>query len=76
VDETLQRARAEKLRALKARRDEQSTGRALASVEEAARGDANLMPRILDAVESSATLGEIADVLRKVYGVHQETFAF
>jgi methylmalonyl-CoA mutase N-terminal domain/subunit len=76
VDETLQRARAEKLLALKARRDEQSTGRALASVEEAARGDANLMPRILDAVESWATLGEIADVLRKVYGVHQETFAF
>jgi len=76
VDETLQRVRGEKLRALKARRDEQAAGRALAAVEEAARGDANLMPRILAAVELAATLGEIADVLRKVYGVHQETFAF
>jgi len=76
VDETLQRTRAEKLRALRAGRDQDAVRRALGAVEEAARGDANLMPRILDAVECLATLGEIADALRKVYGVHQETFAF
>ena len=44
VDEALQRARAEKLRALRARRDGAAAERALAAVEEAARGDANLMP--------------------------------
>jgi methylmalonyl-CoA mutase N-terminal domain/subunit len=76
VDESLQRERAEKLRALRARRDEKAAEGSLAAVEEAARGDANLMPRILNAVERSVTLGEIADALRKVYGVHQETFAF
>jgi len=76
VDEALQRTRAERLRALRAQRDDDDARRALAAIEEAARGEANLMPRILDAVERSATLGEIADVLRKVYGVHQETFTF
>ena len=76
VDETLQRTRAEKLQALRARRNDDDVRRALAAVEEAARGESNLMPRILDAVEHRVTLGEIADALRKVYGAHQETFVF
>jgi methylmalonyl-CoA mutase N-terminal domain/subunit len=76
VDEALQRERAEKLRALRERRDDEAVQQALVAVEDAARGDSNLMPRILDAVERLATLGEISDTLRKVYGIHQETFAF
>ena len=46
------------------------------AVEDAARGDANLLPHILEAVERYATLGEISGRLRKVFGVFQETFAF
>jgi methylmalonyl-CoA mutase N-terminal domain/subunit len=76
VDEKLQRRRSEKLQALRERRDADAVKAALAAVDEAARGDANLMPRILDAVEAHATLGEIADALRDVFGVHQDSFAF
>jgi len=45
----------------------------LKALETAARGTENLMPFILDAVKSYATLGEISDVLRRVFGVHRET---
>jgi methylmalonyl-CoA mutase N-terminal domain/subunit len=45
-------------------------------VDAAARGGANVMPPILAAVEAQATLGEISDRLRAVFGRHQETFAF
>jgi methylmalonyl-CoA mutase N-terminal domain/subunit len=45
----------------------------LQGVEDAARDGGNLMPRILTAVESYATVGEIADVLRKVFGEYRET---
>jgi methylmalonyl-CoA mutase N-terminal domain/subunit len=76
VDETLQADRAKKLRALRDRRDGEAVERALAAVEEAARGDANLMPRVVDAVESYATVGEIADRLRVVFGTYREEFAF
>ena len=44
----------------------------LASLREAAQGAANLMPFILNAVRAYATLGEITDVFRKVFGVYQE----
>jgi methylmalonyl-CoA mutase N-terminal domain/subunit len=45
-------------------------------VHDAARSEANLLPPILEAVEAEATLGEIADRLRAVFGIHQEAFAF
>ena len=45
---------------------------ALAAVETAAKGADNLLPKILDAVETLCTVGEIADVLRGVFGEHQE----
>jgi methylmalonyl-CoA mutase N-terminal domain/subunit len=76
VDESLSQTRAEKLKALRARRNRQTVERALESIGDAARGDANLVPRIVEAVQCETTLGEIADRLREVYGVHQETFAF
>ena len=74
VDEALQRTQSEKLQALRARRDGAAAERALADVEQAARGEANLMPPVLAAVERQATLGEIADRLRTVFGVYQESF--
>jgi len=45
----------------------------LKALEQAARGTDNLMPFIIDAVKCYATLGEIADVMRGVFGVHRET---
>ena len=74
VDESLHAERAERLRALRDRRDGVAVERALAAVETAATGDANLMPPIVEAVESLATLGEISDRLRKVFGVFHESF--
>ena len=44
----------------------------LQKVNEAARNDANLMPHILNAVEANATVGEISDILRKVFGEYKE----
>ncbi|MDH5589963.1 MAG: methylmalonyl-CoA mutase family protein [Gemmatimonadota bacterium] len=63
--EALQR---EKLRSLRSRRDPEAVAMALGSVEEAARSDANLMPAMVDAVKALATLGEISDTLRGVWG--------
>lgn len=58
------------LAARKASRDGDGVGRALARVREAARGTANLMPPIIEAVKASATLGEISDALRAEWGVY------
>jgi len=72
ADETLERKQVERLRALRARRDQQPWEAALKSVEEAARSGANLMPRILQAVEACATVGEISDTLRRIFGEYRE----
>ncbi|RII31021.1 MAG: methylmalonyl-CoA mutase [Geobacter sp.] len=58
---------------LKSRRDGQQVQDALKSLAIAARGTENLMPHILNAVKSYATLGEIADVFRETFGTHRET---
>jgi methylmalonyl-CoA mutase N-terminal domain/subunit len=76
VDPGVERDRAARLAAFRARRNAASTERALVAVEEAARGDANLVPRIVAAVEAEATLGEIADRMRRVFGEFRESFAF
>jgi methylmalonyl-CoA mutase N-terminal domain/subunit len=76
VDPSAEAARRERLAVLRRSRDASAAGRALAAVESAARTDANLMPPILAAAECQATLGEISDRLRAVFGQHKETFAF
>jgi len=76
VDEELQRKRTARLDALRARRDGAAVERSLSAVEQAARSETNLIPPILAAVESYATLGEISHAVRKVFGVHKESFAF
>jgi methylmalonyl-CoA mutase N-terminal domain/subunit len=63
----------ERVRALRQRRDQTSWAAAIHGVEAAARGDANLMPHIIHAVESYCTVGEISDALRRVFGEYQET---
>ena len=62
-----------RLRRVRATRDEALVRARLAALETAARGDANMMPAIMDCVRAYATLGEMCDVLRTVFGVYQET---
>jgi methylmalonyl-CoA mutase N-terminal domain/subunit len=59
-----------RVRRVRAERDEVAAHRALAHVEEVARGSANLMPAIGDAVRAYATIGEITTALRRVFGTH------
>jgi methylmalonyl-CoA mutase N-terminal domain/subunit len=73
IDEALEGRQVERVRALRLRRDAEVHAAALRGVEEAARGGANLMPHILNAVESDATVGEIANVMRTVFGEYRET---
>ncbi len=68
IDEALEGRQVERVKALRARRDAAAHAAALRGVEDAARDGGNLMPRILNAVESYATVGEIANVLRGVLG--------
>jgi methylmalonyl-CoA mutase N-terminal domain/subunit len=72
VDETAERGQIERVRALRARRDPLRWQAALDRVTEQARSTGNLMPVILDAAESFATVGEIAGSLRKVFGEYQQ----
>ena len=76
VDASAESDRRSRLAGLRGRRSAEAVDAALLRVDEAARGGSNLMPPILEAVESYATLGEISDRLRAVFGRHQETFAF
>ncbi len=62
-------ARLEKLRA---ERDNEALGSTLKAIEETAKKGENLMPGLINAVKAYATLGEITDVLRRVYGTYQE----
>jgi methylmalonyl-CoA mutase, N-terminal domain len=73
IDERLERNQVERLRALRAKRDCKAADAALLGIEDAAGSGANLMPKIIAAVESYCTVGEIADTMRKVFGEYQET---
>ncbi len=75
VDEAQRERAVDRLRAWRAGRDGAATAAALDAVERAAAGDDNVVPHVLAAVERHATLGEISDRLRKVFGVYRETFA-
>ena len=73
IDPEIEQAQVERLRRLRARREPAPVRTALARVEEAARSSENLMPPILQAVEAYATVGEIADALRRVFGEYKES---
>jgi len=72
VDPALETAQVERVRALRKRRDSKAVARALADLESAARSDANLVEPVLEAVERYATVGEISDVFRKVWGEYHD----
>ncbi|HLG14625.1 MAG TPA: methylmalonyl-CoA mutase family protein [Blastocatellia bacterium] len=71
VDDSLEKEQIERLKGVRARRNGRRAEDALASIQRAARGDDNLMPHIIRAVECYATLGEISDRLRSVFGEYQ-----
>ncbi|HEX8772376.1 MAG TPA: methylmalonyl-CoA mutase family protein [Pyrinomonadaceae bacterium] len=72
VDPDIERAQVERLRSLRARRDNEAVAVALVRLEEAARGTENLLPRILACVEAHTTVGEISHRLRLVWGEYRE----
>jgi methylmalonyl-CoA mutase N-terminal domain/subunit len=75
-DPEVERRQAERLARLRATRDRDRLARALDVVEAAARGRDNLVPRLLDTVRARATVGEVCDRLRAVFGVHRPSVAF
>src|SRR5256884_1522796 len=72
IDEALERKQVERLRALRVRRDSKPWKDSLQKIEDAARSGANLMPPILGAVEANATVGQISDAMRRVFGEYKE----
>jgi methylmalonyl-CoA mutase N-terminal domain/subunit len=72
IDPALEPRQIERVRALRSRRDAAPWQASLKAIEEAARSGTNLMPRIVAAVEAYATVGEISDAMRRVFGVYHE----
>jgi methylmalonyl-CoA mutase, N-terminal domain len=73
IDETAAAHQSAKLAALRRRRDNAAVSRSLDALKHAAESTENTMPFLLDAVRAYATLGEICDALRSVFGGYQET---
>lgn len=71
VDESIRTHQSEKLKSLRARRENTKVNSILAVLETKAKGEENLMPIVIEAVENYATLGEIADALRNVFGEYK-----
>ncbi|MBA2606999.1 MAG: methylmalonyl-CoA mutase [Acidobacteria bacterium] len=72
VDPQVERNQIERVTAVRAKRDKAKAENTLVKLEEAARGTENLLPRILECVESYVTVGEISHRLRKVWGEYRE----
>jgi methylmalonyl-CoA mutase N-terminal domain/subunit len=76
VDPGVSEALADRVARVRATRDAGRAVRALDALEAGARGRANLVPLLVDAVEHAVTLGEICERLRAVFGVHQPAVTF
>jgi methylmalonyl-CoA mutase N-terminal domain/subunit len=72
IDESVAHRQAERLSRLRAERSKEEVARRLSALRTAAEGKDNLMPFIFDAVKSYATLGEICDTMRDVFGIYEE----
>ena len=73
IDESLERQQVERVRAVRAKRDKVRCEQAIKAIQDAARSGENLMPRIVNAVDAYATVGEISDSMRRVFGEYHET---
>jgi methylmalonyl-CoA mutase N-terminal domain/subunit len=76
IDRAVEKRQADRLRGLKARRNGALVGELLSKVKDAATLGDNLMPSVIDAVANYATLQEICDTLRSVYGEYREEGKF
>jgi methylmalonyl-CoA mutase N-terminal domain/subunit len=76
IDETVARDQTAQVEALRASRDNGRVARALDALRGAAAGTDNLMPPILEATRAYATLGEMCDALRQVWGEYEEAATF
>jgi methylmalonyl-CoA mutase N-terminal domain/subunit len=72
IDDQIERDQVARVQAVRERRDKTKADSALTSLSSAATGTENLLPRILECVESDVTVGEISHALRKVWGEYQE----
>jgi methylmalonyl-CoA mutase, N-terminal domain len=72
IDETVAHRQAERLRKLRAERSNDEVERRLNELREAAAGNENLMPHLYEAAKAYATLGEICDAMRDVFGIYEE----
>jgi methylmalonyl-CoA mutase N-terminal domain/subunit len=72
IDERIERDQVERLQAVRSRRDASKADTAIGSLKKAAAGTENLLPKILECVESDVTVGEISHALRSVWGEYQE----
>jgi methylmalonyl-CoA mutase N-terminal domain/subunit len=73
IDPEIERRQAERVRAVRAARDQAAWRAARDHVADVARGTGNLVPAIIAAVEARATVGEVADTLRDVFGEYRES---
>jgi methylmalonyl-CoA mutase N-terminal domain/subunit len=73
IDEAEVRRQVDRVRELRATRDQAAVDEALGRVGETARGDGNLLHPMRDALKARATLGEVSDVLREVFGEYRPT---
>jgi len=73
IDSEIEQQQIKRVQAVRARRDASAAEAALKSLEDAARSTANMLPRILQCVESYVTVGEISNRLRSVWGEYRET---
>jgi methylmalonyl-CoA mutase N-terminal domain/subunit len=72
IDPVVSQNQADRLSALRQRRNSAAVDESLAKIRNAARGTENMMPLLIEAVEAYATIGEICDVLREEWGEYQE----
>jgi len=71
VDPKIEKAQRRRLANLRKKRDNRAVRDRLSDLEKACRGKSNLMPPIVAAVAACATLGEISDVMRGVFGTYR-----
>ncbi len=76
VDPAIERKQTDRVQGVRARRDAAAVETALGELREAAAGEANLMPNLLDCARVHATEGEIVESLQRVFGVYTETPVF
>jgi methylmalonyl-CoA mutase N-terminal domain/subunit len=76
IDRSVEKRQAERLHALKAKRDSAKVSQCLAGVKRAAEQNENLMPSVIEAVKHYSTLQEVCDTLRSVYGEYREEGKF